>query len=56
MHQRSVIHRDLKLENLFLDENYNIKLGDLGYAVHTIGPRDTYCGTLSYMTREQINQ
>jgi serine/threonine protein kinase len=56
MHKRNIIHRDLKLENLFLDEYLNIRVGDLGYAVHTLGQRDTYCGTLSYMTKEQIDQ
>ena len=32
MHMNQVIHRDLKLGNLFLDRNMNIKVGDFGLA------------------------
>lgn len=52
MHTRNVIHRDLKLDNIFVDEYLNLHVGDFGYAVHTLGPRTSFCGTLSYMTKE----
>ena len=32
MHQAGVCHRDLKLENLMLDDNYNLKIIDFGLA------------------------
>ena len=32
MHGRKVIHRDLKLGNLFLDKDLNVKIGDFGLA------------------------
>ncbi len=32
MHQRKVIHRDLKLGNLFLSEKLEVKVGDFGLA------------------------
>ena len=32
MHTRQVIHRDLKLGNLFLDADMNIRVGDFGLA------------------------
>ena len=28
IHEQGVIHRDIKLENLFLDDNFSIKIGD----------------------------
>ena len=32
MHEYGVIHRDLKLGNIFLDDQMNIKIGDFGLA------------------------
>jgi len=32
LHRHGVVHRDLKLENIFLDGEMRIKLGDLGFA------------------------
>lgn len=32
LHAQKIIHRDLKLGNLFLNENMNIKIGDFGLA------------------------
>lgn len=32
LHQNSILHRDLKLQNIFLDEKWEIVVGDLGMA------------------------
>ena len=32
LHSLRVIHRDLKMGNIFLDEKMNMKVGDLGLA------------------------
>lgn len=32
MHMRGICHRDIKCENIFLDENYQLKIADFGFA------------------------
>jgi polo-like kinase 1 len=55
LHQNKVIHRDLKLGNLFLSDKMEIKLGDFGLAtkVEYEGERKrTICGTPNYIAPE----
>jgi polo-like kinase 1 len=57
MHDQCVIHRDLKLGNLFLDKNLNVKVGDLGLATRLATAeekRKTICGTPNYIAPEVI--
>ncbi len=57
LHEQLVIHRDLKLGNLFLDKNLNIKVGDLGLATKLESAdekRKTICGTTNYIAPEVI--
>ncbi|CAD5232631.1 unnamed protein product [Bursaphelenchus xylophilus] len=53
-HQKKVVHRDLKPENLLFDEDYNIKLADFGWSVHSSNRRRTFCGTMDYMAPELV--
>ncbi|CAJ0573622.1 unnamed protein product, partial [Mesorhabditis spiculigera] len=55
-HERNVIHRDVKPENVLIDGDDNIKLSDFGWAVmHSEGTqRVTVCGTLDYLAPEMI--
>ena len=58
MHDSNVIHRDLKLGNLFLSKAMNIKVGDFGLAVRVDSSdekRKTICGTPNYIAPEVIN-
>lgn len=58
MHENNVIHRDLKLGNLFLDKNLRIKVGDLGLATKLESAeekRKTICGTPNYIAPEVID-
>ncbi|KAL7489666.1 hypothetical protein ACHAW6_015362 [Cyclotella cf. meneghiniana] len=58
MHEANVIHRDLKLGNLFLNKHLNIKVGDFGLATRLDSSdekRKTICGTPNYIAPEVIN-
>lgn len=55
MHKNKIIHRDLKLGNLFLSENMELKIGDFGLAtqIQYEGERKhTICGTPNYIAPE----
>ena len=55
LHNRNVMHRDIKPDNLFISESGVIKLGDFGLAVqleHSCSKRNTVCGTSWYMAPE----
>ena len=32
LHSKKILHRDIKTLNIFLDENFNVRVGDLGVA------------------------
>lgn len=56
LHTNNLAHRDIKPENIFLDANYNLKLGDFGFVAKIENNlRSTYCGTLDFMAPEIIN-
>jgi cell cycle serine/threonine-protein kinase CDC5/MSD2 len=57
MHTHQVIHRDLKLGNIFLDSNMNVKVGDFGLAALIESPgerKKTICGTPNYIAPEVL--
>ena len=70
MHARNVIHRDLKMGNLFLDHEMNLKIGDFGLAAVLVSPeeyqrglyehakarRTTLCGTPNYIAPEILEK
>ncbi|OAT00614.1 PLK protein kinase, variant [Blastomyces dermatitidis ER-3] len=61
MHKRNVAHRDLKMGNLFLDRNMDIKVGDFGLAAIILSEKDekrrrTLCGTPNYIAPEVLDK
>ncbi|KRX02582.1 Protein kinase-like domain [Pseudocohnilembus persalinus] len=34
IHSKGIAHRDIKVDNLFLDDDFNLKIGDLGHGGH----------------------
>uniref|UniRef100_A0A673V8Y3 non-specific serine/threonine protein kinase n=1 Tax=Suricata suricatta TaxID=37032 RepID=A0A673V8Y3_SURSU len=60
-HDLNVVHRDLKLENVLLDESFNIKLSDFGFSkccLRDDGGRltlsKTFCGSAAYAAPEVL--
>lgn len=58
LHGRRVVHRDLKLGNLFVNDRMELKLGDFGLAVvikYEGQKRFSRCGTPNYLAPEVIS-
>ena len=57
IHDLNIIHRDLKLKNLFLTDKMQLKIGDFGIAVKLLfegEKKSSLCGTLNYIAPEII--
>ena len=56
IHKKNIFHRDIKLENILLTKNYEIKIIDFGFGLYN--PRNYlqkfFCGTPNYMAPEII--
>lgn len=56
MHENNVAHRDLKLTNILIDEEYTVKVIDFGFACEANERHKMYCGTPSYMAPEIVEK
>ncbi|KAF9269851.1 Pkinase-domain-containing protein [Marasmius fiardii PR-910] len=56
LHEKGIVHRDLKLENVLLDERCRVKLGDFGFTreYERGALMETFCGTTGYAAPEML--
>lgn len=56
LHGSGIVHRDLKLENVLMDEHCRIKLGDFGFTreYDKNALMETFCGTTGYASPEML--
>jgi serine/threonine protein kinase len=57
LHHKGIIHRDLKLENILVDEKGYLKIIDYGLAKILQGDElaMSYCGTPEYLAPEMVS-
>ncbi|XP_030626175.1 serine/threonine-protein kinase PLK2b [Chanos chanos] len=59
LHEQEILHRDLKLGNLFVNDSMEVKVGDFGLAAKlepVYNRRKTICGTPNYLSPEVLNK
>uniref|UniRef100_A0A0K0F1X0 Serine/threonine-protein kinase PLK n=1 Tax=Strongyloides venezuelensis TaxID=75913 RepID=A0A0K0F1X0_STRVS len=58
LHEERIIHRDIKLDNIFFTKDMDIKIGDFGIAIKCVDSTIKImkaCGTAKYFAPETLN-
>ena len=59
LHRKTILHRDLKLGNMFLTWDMMVKIGDFGLATQhqtSLSSASTLCGTPNYIAPEVLKK
>uniref|UniRef100_A0A0N5BIY8 Protein kinase domain-containing protein n=1 Tax=Strongyloides papillosus TaxID=174720 RepID=A0A0N5BIY8_STREA len=59
LHEKKIIHRDIKLDNIFLTKDMDVKIGDFGLSIYHRDPTKNIterCGTHTYYAPEIIDE
>ena len=60
IHDKNVVHRDIKPQNVLLTEDGSVKIADFGLSKRMKGGRNgrthTHCGTLEYLAPEVVTK
>ena len=56
LHSNNIVHRDIKDENIVINENFQIKLIDFGSATYVVQGKKfaTFCGTIDYCSPDVL--
>ncbi len=57
-HAKNIIHRDIKLDNILLDNEHNVKIIDFGFSINVAQDKclSIFCGTPCYMSPEIVSK
>ena len=56
LHKAGIYHRDLKIDNIVIDNNYNPKICDFGFATDKKGILTDTCGTRDYNAPQKFEK
>lgn len=56
LHKKSILHRDIKTENILIGKDNEVKIADFGISKIASQYTNTFCGTPYYISPEIINR